>query len=27
VSHPGGFYAKEFSMRENDVVLVLIRKL
>ena len=27
VSHPGGSYSKEFAMRENDVVLVLVRKL
>jgi len=27
VSHPGGAYSKEFAMRENDVVLVLLRKL
>ena len=27
VSHPGGSYSREFAMRENDVVLVLVRKL
>jgi xylan 1,4-beta-xylosidase len=27
VTHPGGSYSKEFAMRENDVVLVLVRKL
>jgi xylan 1,4-beta-xylosidase len=27
VSHPGGSYSREFAMRQNDVVLVVIRKL
>lgn len=27
LSHPGGSYSKQVAMRENDVVLVLIRKL
>ncbi len=27
LNHPGGTFAKDFSMHENDVVLVLLRKL
>jgi xylan 1,4-beta-xylosidase len=27
VSHPAGVFSREFAMRENDVVLVLLRKL
>jgi xylan 1,4-beta-xylosidase len=27
VSHPGGSYSREFAMRQNDVVLVLLRSI